>query len=282
MAETRKNWHPAFVQAFRLELEQYQDVLEFFPEYQLSSEPLRIDVVVVKKLKNVTIDKNIATIFKTDNIVEFKSPEDYVSVEDFYKVYGYACFYLTREANPPTKQPLITDLTISFIESRYPRDLIAHLEKIRGYTIEKKAPGIYTVSGDIIPIQIINSRELSTDENLWLRDLTNDLDKTAARQVLLEIGRRGKAAQMGAYLDILLRANVAVIEEAIEMGDTTVTIEEVLERAGFYARAEERKSVTIAKNALAQGLSEETIVAITGLKPETIRELALGPITLPL
>jgi hypothetical protein len=32
-------WHPAFVEALRLELEQYGDALEFYPEYQLTTGP---------------------------------------------------------------------------------------------------------------------------------------------------------------------------------------------------------------------------------------------------
>jgi hypothetical protein len=34
------NWHPAFVQALKQELEQYKDALEFLSEYQLNAEPL--------------------------------------------------------------------------------------------------------------------------------------------------------------------------------------------------------------------------------------------------
>jgi hypothetical protein len=60
------------------------------PEYQLTTEPLKIDVVIIKKTKNVVIDKNIAAIFREHNVLEFKNPTDYVSVNDFYKVYGYA------------------------------------------------------------------------------------------------------------------------------------------------------------------------------------------------
>jgi hypothetical protein len=33
-------WHPAFVQAIKLELEQYKDALEFLSEYRLTSEPV--------------------------------------------------------------------------------------------------------------------------------------------------------------------------------------------------------------------------------------------------
>ena len=63
-------WHPAFIEAIQLELEDYQDVLEFHPEYQLTSEPLKIDCVVIKKVNDVAITKNIAAIFREVNLLE--------------------------------------------------------------------------------------------------------------------------------------------------------------------------------------------------------------------
>jgi len=51
-------WHPAFVVALQQELECYGDSLEFFAEYQLSAEPLRIDCLVIKKVRDVVIKKN--------------------------------------------------------------------------------------------------------------------------------------------------------------------------------------------------------------------------------
>ena len=54
---TRISWHPAFIQAFQLELEDYLEVLTFESEHQLTTEPLKIDVLIIKKEKNVVIDK---------------------------------------------------------------------------------------------------------------------------------------------------------------------------------------------------------------------------------
>jgi len=65
------SWHPAFVEALQMELEEYQDALEYYPEYQLTSEPLRIDCVIIKKTKDVELKKNIAVIFKTWNLLEY-------------------------------------------------------------------------------------------------------------------------------------------------------------------------------------------------------------------
>jgi hypothetical protein len=40
------HWHPAFFQAIQLELADYRDILEFKYEYQLTSEPLRVDTLI--------------------------------------------------------------------------------------------------------------------------------------------------------------------------------------------------------------------------------------------
>jgi hypothetical protein len=60
----RTSWHPAFAQAIEHELENAKDALTFETEYQLTTEPLRIDVLIVKKKKNVVIEKNIGQIFE--------------------------------------------------------------------------------------------------------------------------------------------------------------------------------------------------------------------------
>ena len=46
-----------------MELEGYGDDLRFISEYPLTSEPLRIDVLIVKKAGAVSVKKNIAAIF---------------------------------------------------------------------------------------------------------------------------------------------------------------------------------------------------------------------------
>jgi hypothetical protein len=115
-------WHPAFLQALQLELIDYKNSLQFKYEYQLTSEPLRVDLLIIKNPKNLAIDKNIARIFRSDNIVEFKSPGDYLSVRDFLKVYAYACLYaaITPEAE-------LSGVTLTFVEHRHPRELLGYL-----------------------------------------------------------------------------------------------------------------------------------------------------------
>ena len=274
MEQLKIPWHTAFVAAIQLELEVYQDSLEFYPEYQLTTEPLRIDCVVIKKAANVKIDKNFAAIFREANLLEFKSPDDYVSVADFYKVYGYACQYVYM------KNTSITNLTISFIESHFPEKLIDHLINSRGYKVEETSQGIYTVKGDILPIQVIDSRKLSANENLWLKGLSNKLEPSAVLKISAAAKKHGITALIRAYLNAIAHANFQAIEEAISMSTAAQSLDEVFERTGlaarWEARAEERNKITIAKNMIDLGLPLETIVSATGLEAGKVKALYTG------
>ena len=229
-------WHPAFVEALQLELEAYKDVLEFIPELQLTTEPLRIDCVVIKKKKEVKIKKSIGAIFRTWNLIEYKSPDDYVSVMDFYKVYGYACIYTFLNEIP------ITDLTITFVESHHPRKLIKHLETVRRYTVAKTSAGVYTVEGDIFPIQIIDSRELSAEDCVWLKNLDNELNHSAVELISIKIAQQGKSARIDAYAYAIAYANSKIMEDKYMTSKATSNnkpeFEQFLERAGFIAKWE--------------------------------------------
>ena len=86
-------WHDCIEAVFRVELGEEAEKLEFEREHQLSNKPLEMDLLIVKKESDEAIHKNIGQIFRKHNIIEYKSPKDYLSINDFYKVYGYACIY---------------------------------------------------------------------------------------------------------------------------------------------------------------------------------------------
>jgi len=257
-------WHPAFIEALQLELKDYKDVLELYPEVQLTTGPLKIDCVVVKKTSGVKIKKNIAAIFRTWNLIEYKSPSgDYVSIENFYKVYGYACFYAYLNKAP------ITDLTITFIESRYPRKLVSHLKNTREFTVAETSAGIYTVSGDIIPIQIIDSRKLSADDNLWLRSLSDQLDSSEVMRIGGILARQAKTVNINAYRDAVVRANDKVIQEALEMTGVPKSYVEVFEKIGWTAKWEAKGEARAEKRA---NKKWQTVVAKKDAEIALLRE----------
>ena len=182
-------------------------------------------------------------------------------------------------------------MTLSLVQARRPRDLIGHLKKVRGYTVEETRPGIYTVTGDVFPIQLVDIRRLPEDENLWLKGLSNKLGVPAARKIVHEANLQGKGAGIGAYLEAIFQANAATIREAAKMGGTAVTFESVLEELGLIAKWEARgearadariqaaeakaeaRALDIARNMLGMGIPFDTVVSATGLDPEKVNGL---------
>ena len=209
-------WHPAFYADIQIELEAEADLLIFENEHQLGTKPKEIDVLIVKKEQEVPVRKNIGRIFRKYNIVEYKSPTDYLSIDDFYKVYGYACFYKADTSREDSIK--IQDITITFVCHRYPRSLIRHLKEERGYQITGVEDGIYYIIGDKIPIQMILTKELSEKHNLWLKSLTDDLEGADIRWRLIEqYGEHKENKLYKSVMNLIVRANQDKFKEVKTM-----------------------------------------------------------------
>ena len=86
-------WHPGFYGAAEIEFLSNKGDLEFWREFNLSKEPVRMDLLIIKKLTDVKIKNEIGHIFKKLNVAEYKSPDDALTIDDYYKTIGYACLY---------------------------------------------------------------------------------------------------------------------------------------------------------------------------------------------
>ena len=171
MEKTKLQWHPAFSAALRITLQDEMKYLEIHEEYLLAKKPLQMDVLLIKKTKNVQIEKSIGQIFRAHDIIEYKSPEDYLSINDFYKVYAYACLYQSDTDKVNEIDPSM--ITITFVCSHYPRELLRHLAEVRNIISEDKGNGIYYLKGDPIHMQLLVTPRLSDEENYWLQKATN-------------------------------------------------------------------------------------------------------------
>lgn len=177
---------------------------------------MAIDILIIKNTEGYKVKKNIGRIFRKYNIIEYKSPDDYLSIDDFYKVYGYTCFY--KADTPTVNQIEVNELTITFISRKYPRKLLRHLELERGFAIQKIESGIYYIVGDAIPIQFIVANKLSQTENLWLKGLTNQLHNYELTAALTKDYYEHKQNTVyESVMDIIIRANKKQFEEANNM-----------------------------------------------------------------
>ena len=214
----RTSWHPAFAQAIENELEDCRNVLTFEAEHQLTTEPLRIDVLIIKKKKNVVIEKNIAKIFRTVNVFEYKSPEDRVTVEDYHKTHCYGRLYAALNSVD------INEMSVTVVVNRHPRKLLTFLRS--QYTVQNVQPGIYLVEGDTIPTQVLVSEELSEEDNFWLTNLRNDLTEEQLERVIT--ASRGRAST-DAYVYAICDANAETLENLFMKRKNGVILTEKLD-----------------------------------------------------
>ena len=209
--DSKVQWHPAFDAALQIELGDEAKYLTFEPEHLLSKKPMQIDVLV-KNEKNIKITKNIGRIFRQHNIVEYKSPEDYLNIDDFYKVYGYTCIYKTEVEK--VNQIPAEELTITLVGYRYPREMLKNLKNERNISVESVENGIYYLHGDAIPIQLIVVPELSIGNNYWLNKLRNDLKSGGEIKLFMKEYEKNKDSKLfQALADTVMRANWKEAEE---------------------------------------------------------------------
>jgi hypothetical protein len=201
-------WHPAFCEAMKLELNEYRDVLEFHDEHQLTRGPLRIDVLIIKKLKDIVIDKNIARIFKNHNIFEYKSPDDSLDIYDYRKTHAYKLLHSIQQ-----KIDDIKDISVTMVTSQHPYKLLESLSNCYNVTADQK--GIYVIKHEIGLSQIIVSKELSEDQNIWLTHLNKELTVARLHRLLTVAAKHGKDSALETYLDVVAEANFQTLQETI-------------------------------------------------------------------
>ncbi len=200
-------WHAAFFADLQIELAEEAEYLTFENEHMLSTKPMQLDVLVIKKDGTRKIKKNIGRIFRGHNIVEYKSPTDSLSIDDFFKVYGYACFYKsdTQRVNEIRSE----DVTISFVCKGYPREMCKYLEQVLHRRITVAGEGIYYISDQVFPIQLLVQKRLSKEENFWLKSLTNDLnEKQDVEHLLKEYKKHQTEKLYQSVMNIVVRANI--------------------------------------------------------------------------
>lgn len=207
-------WHPGFYGAAELEFLSNKDVLEFQRELNLSKEPLRIDLLIIKKLADVRIENEIGQIFKKYNVVEYKSPEDSLSIDDYYKAIAYACLY--KALGDTVNQIPAEELTLSIFRESYPRELFAALKKA-GIQADEPFPGIYYLHGNMLfDTQIVVTGRLRPNTHSSLRILSKKATQEDVRNFILnakQLTEPGPKKNADAVLQISISANERLYEE---------------------------------------------------------------------
>lgn len=266
-------WHPAFYAVAQIEFADEQEKLYFEDEHQLSKKPLLIDTLIIKVKKGDRIQKNIGKIFREHNIIEYKSPEDYLSINDYYKVLGYACFYQADTENVCQISP--EEITVTYVCTYFPRKLITYLINNKKLTVICEEPGIYYIKGSVFPAQIIVVCQLSPEHNFWLSRLRKDLTlKDDIEKLASEYRGKRNSPLYSAVMDVLMRANCDVVEEAKDMCDAIKELFADELEAGIEQGVE--RGIAMAKTVFrmnAQGRTAGEIAKECGITEEEVQKI---------
>ena len=187
--------------------------LYFYSEYNLSRKPLQIDLLIIEKNKNIRIKNQIGHIFRQNNIIEYKSLGDSMSIDDFYKATAYACMY--KALGEKVDAVSANELTISMMRESYPAGMIATLKR-QGIEIEKMYDGIYYLKNFFIPTQIVVTKELSQGLHNSFRVLSRNVDEKDIETFLKDaegyIGKSEKS-DADAVLQVSMSANYELYEK---------------------------------------------------------------------
>ena len=294
-APDKLQWHPAFCAAAGLEFHEDIERLELKPEYNLSKEPIRIDLLIIKEESDRRIKNEIGHIMKKYNVIEYKSPEDALTIDDFYKTVGYACLY--KGYGERVDAVPINELTVSIFRATQPEKMFLTLQKY-GHKIEEKYPGIYYVTEHLpFPAQIIVTQELEPGEHRSLRILSNHAKKEDVEEFLKEVEKMNTPRErqnVEAVLQVSVKANDELYREIRRDANMCDALRELMkddiEREVSAARKLGESEGEVRGKAMGEvvgeakiilkmnrsGMSTENIASITGKDLDEINAILEG------
>ena len=260
-------------------------------EKELGEEPIRLDFLIIKKEKNVKLNDPIGKFFKRVNLFEYKSPEDGLTIDDFYKAQGYGLIY--KGFDKKVNELPIEEITLTFVRHSYPRDLIKLL-KITGFNIVETHSGIYKVKGKIsIPVQIVVVSRLPDGEYEGLKLLAKGAKADEVIDYVektISIGDENVRENVKTVIGVCLSVNKKLGEELKEAGkmddvfrDTfRYLFEEDIENAeqrgiqkGIQKGIDNDRE-RVARDMLKKNLPFSLIEEISKLSGDVIRNLAVS------
>ena len=282
-------WHPGFYSAFEREFRRNRKDLIFDREVQLTSGPLSMDLLVIKLLGSISPENEIGGIFRRYNIVEFKSPGDSLSIDDFYKTVAYACLY--KCSGQRINEIPAEEVTVTLVRSEWPRELVHALEGA-GMTITERFPGIYYLEAGtgslLFPTQLVVTSRLDRAAHSSLRVLTRNAEEADVRQFLEEALReteQGDKAIVDSILQVSVSANMALYEKIRRDDSMCQAMRELMKdeiardvargrSEGMQQGMQKRASETALRMLQMGRFSIEDVAFISGLPLDEVRKLS--------
>lgn len=230
MRDKNIQWHPGFVAAMNLELRENKQDLIFEKEHSLNTRPLAIDLLVIKKNASVRIANEIGAFFRGHNIIEYKSPEDSLNIDTFYKSMAYASLY--KSYGKTADERSADDITVSIVREAVPRELFQYFKE-HGHSPISFSNGIYYIEGMVLfPTQIIVTRELDPKCHAWLKALSKNLGREEIKELLdsaQNLTEDADREMADSVLEVSLTANMQLVQTWMGDGNMYEALMEIME-----------------------------------------------------
>ncbi len=242
----RTRFHYGFYAAMEVEYDLADIPLVYEQEVELGKDPVRLDFLVIKKEPDIVLNDPIGEFFRQVNIFEYKSPEDGLSIDDFYKVQAYGLLYkgFGRKVN----ELPVENITLTIVRHTYPKDMMQMLQD-SDIIISNVHSGIYRFEG-----------------KLSIEDIINYAEKAIAS------GNERIKGNAGTVIDVCLAVNknLGEVREMYEAVREVFKDAFAKEHQDGIQEANERVATDMLKKSLPLQLIEE----ISKLSEDVIRNLA--------
>ena len=276
LQQTLIDWHSAMFGAVNLILKpnKYNLILE--REYLLNLMPRRIDCMIFKKNKQIPIDVDAFRLFRKYNVVEFKSYQDDLNIDVIWTTISYATQFMSQEEHVGDRS--VDDISITIFRSAYPRALFSQLGKL-GWTVKEEYHNIFYITGYIIPIQIVITKDLG-EEYLPLLILRGGAKESDIRKFLEY--REGLTDKSDIeFADAVIwasaEANKEIFEKLKEEDKMTGVLRDIMKDEIYAAeeRAADHMLHTVAEDMIRDGLPGDMIAKYSRLGRQDIDVMAM-------
>ena len=259
-------YHYGFYGAVHAEYEPTHIQMEYLQEHELGDEPVRMDMLVIKR-DTAALTDPIGAFFRTHNVLEYKSPEDALTIDDFYKAQGYALIY--KSMGQSVNAIPLTELTVSVFRHSFPRKLFQTLEET-GLTVREEFPGIYRVAGALsVATQVVVISRLPRGHYSAFKALAKGVEKEDILR-LLSLAQTGDA-RMVDYVRAVLRICIPINRDTIaRIKEDDVMKQTAFEEAFYQIFGDELQKER--ENGLKEGREEGRKEVYERLKREGMSE----------
>ncbi len=268
--ETGKiQFHEGFYGAIKVLYTLMKIKLTFLQEQELGNEPVRLDMLIIKHKTDEVLEDDIGRFFKEYNIIEYKSPSDRLTVDEFYKAQGYALLY--KGLNRKVDEIPIKNLTVSIFRHSYPGKMFKTLMQ-NGLHVAEKYPGVYYVTGaSSVQTQVVVMSRLKADIYQPFKLLAKGFNRKDVEDFLTKTREENDPIcmeHMKAILNVAIAIDESVFDEIKKEGNEMSEAVERLFKEEFAECRAQGRSEGIAQGrteGIAQGRSEERLNSVRNL-----------------